>query len=321
MIRLGIIGCADIAQKRFMPAVKTVEGIEVVAVAEEYAPQKLDAFCEEFNLEREDSFEKLIKREDIDAVYIPQPPALHYKYAKMALENDKHVLLEKPSTVEYELSKGLVELASQKGLALHENYMFRYHSQIKDIIELLNQGEIGDIRLYKASFGFPLRAQNDFRYVKSLGGGALLDAGGYTVKLATILLGETVKLDCSMLNDIEGYEVDMYGNATLSNDEGKVCQVSFGMDCQYQCNLEVWGSKGRLFTNRIFTAPEGFEPVVVIENGADRKEIKLGADTHFAHSIEAFISQINNNEYRQKMYKEILIQSEIVDQIKKQNDR
>ena len=317
MVRLGIIGCADIAQKRFMPAAKNVKDLEVVAVAEEYAPSKMKSFCDEFGLEGEESFEKIISRKDIDAVYIPQPPALHYKYAKMALEKGKHVLLEKPSTTDYELSKELVQLAGEKELALHENYMFQYHSQISQIKKMIDDGEIGKVRLYKAAFGFPLRAQNDFRYVKDLGGGALLDAGGYTLKLATILLGKTVKVDCSMLNDISGYEVDMFGSASLSNDDGTVCQVAFGMDCQYQCSLEVWGSKGRLYTNRIFTAPDGYAPTVIIEDGADKKEVKLMADSHFQHSIEAFIKQIENKDERESMYNDILIQAKLVSEVRK----
>lgn len=318
-IRLGILGCAEIAFRRFMPAIKNVEGIEVVTIAEEYAPSKLEAFCEEYNLESNSSFDEVISREDIDAVYIPQPPSLHYKWAKKALQSGKHVLLEKPSTTSYELTKELVELAKEKNLALHENYMFTYHSQISEIMELIEDKEIGDIRLIRANFGFPMRAQNDFRYNKELGGGALLDAGGYTVKLATLFLGDSVKVDTSKLFSMDGFEVDMYGNATLSNDENVVCQVGFGMDCQYQCNLEVWGSKGRLSTNRIFTAPSDFNPQVVIECGNEIKNITLKADSHFEHSIEKFCEEVFDEDRREKIYKEILVQSKLVEEIRKNN--
>ncbi|HAW15559.1 MAG TPA: oxidoreductase, partial [Clostridiales bacterium] len=126
MIRLGIIGCAEIAFRRFMPAALAVEGLKVVAVAEEYAPAKLESFKNEYGLETMTSFQELIDREDIDALYIPQPPALHFKWAKAALEAGKHVLVEKPSTTSLEDSKALVDLAASKGLALHENYMFIY---------------------------------------------------------------------------------------------------------------------------------------------------------------------------------------------------
>ena len=320
MVNLGIIGCAEIAFRRFMPAALQVEGLTVKAVAEEYAPEKLQLFKDEYGLEGETSFEKLIAREDIDALYIPQPPALHYKWAKRALEAGKHVLVEKPSTTCQKDSADLVETARRFNLALHENYMFAYHSQIEEIRKLIDSGEIGDVRLITAQFGFPMRAQNDFRYNKALGGGALLDAGGYTLKLATILLGPSIKVDAAKLNDLPGFEVDMYGSATVSNDAGVVCNLGFGMDCGYRCSLEVWGSKGRLFTNRIFTAPETLEPTVQIETGEGTKNLALGKDMHFKHSIEHFIAEISSEEERNKVYDAILLQSKLVEDVRRYSE-
>lgn len=315
-MNIGILGCSEIAYRRFMPAVKEVKGVNVRVVAEEYDPLKLDIFCHEYQLERENSFESLVNRDDIDAVYVPQPPALHYKWAKRALECGKHVLVEKPSTTEYRLSEELVNIARKKGLALHENYMFQYHSQIQQIQDIIQKGEIGDIRLIRTNFGFPLRQKNDFRYNAKLGGGALLDTGGYALKLASIFLGNTVKVEFSKLLNVEGYEVDMYGSAVLSNDEGCVCQVGFGMDCHYQCCLEVWGSQGRLYTNRIFTAPPEYEPIVILEKAEEIEEIKLSADWHFCHSIEKFCQEILDLDERTQMYDEILLQAKLVDKIR-----
>jgi len=316
MIKIGILGCADIAYRRFMPAAKLVDDIEVIAVSEEYDRSKLAPFCEEYGLEAVNNFETLLSREDVDALYIPQPPALHYRWIRRALEIGKPVLAEKPFTISFELTQELVNMAREKKLALHENYMFQYHSQIKEIQNLLTDGVIGETRLYRADFGFPMRAQNDFRYNKELGGGALLDAGGYAIKLATLLLGNTIRLDTAKLNSKQGYEVDMYGNASFSNAQGMVCQIGFGMDCAYRCSLEVWGSKGRLTTNRIFTAPEGYEPIVVIENAEGNRTISLKADSHFKRSIESFVEELNSEQARELMYEQILLQAKLVEELR-----
>lgn len=318
-MKLGIIGCSEIAFRRFMPVAKEIESLEVVAVAEEYDKSKLAPFCETYELEGVESFDALIQRADLDALYIPQPPALHFPWAKKALENGKHVLLEKPSTTRLEDSESLVSIAREKGLALHENYMFQYHSQIGKIKELLDEGVIGELRNIKCNFGFPMRAQNDFRYSKELGGGALLDAGGYTAKLATLFLGKTIQVDAAALNYMEGYEVDMYGSVQFSNEDGMVCQTSFGMDNGYQCNLDVWGSKGRLCTNRIFTAPENFNPVVVIETAEGKREITLEPDQHFKKSIEQFMREVQNQKMREAMYDEIVLQAKLIEKIKQDN--
>lgn len=317
-MKIGILGCSEIAYRRFMPAVKEMEEVQVLAVAEEYAPAKLKTFCKEYSLERETSFESLIHRSDIEAVYIPQPPALHYKWAKYALENGKHVLVEKPSTTAYSLSENLVNIACEKGLALHENYMFQYHSQMETIKETIQNGEIGDIRLIRADFGFPLRNKEDFRYNAELGGGALLDAGGYTLKLATLFLGNKIHVESSNLMYMDGYEVDMYGSAVLSNEKGCICQVGFGMDCHYRCCLEVWGSRGRIYTDRIFTAPPGYEPNLWIEKAEGVKKLKLKADWHFQHSIRAFYQEVSDKDKRIQMYDEILLQAKLVDMVRNQ---
>ena len=317
MLRIGILGCAEIAYRRFMPALQNVKDARAVAVAETYAPEKLKAFCDDYGLEGGENFEALLDRTDIDAVYVPQPPALHAKWTLEALRRGKHVLVEKPSSTSYADSLAMVSAAREKGLALHENYMFRYHSQIDAIKKLLADDAVGEIRLIKAAFGFPLRAANDFRYNAGLGGGALLDAGGYTAKLAAMLLGETARVDTAKLVSLPGYEVDMMGSATLSNDEGLVCQIAFGMDCFYQCCLEVWGSKGRLYTNRIFTAPPGYEPQVLIETADGRQEISLEADAHFEHSIEAFIKETVSDTAREKMYQEILHQAMLIEDMRR----
>ena len=87
------------------------------------------------------------------------------------------------------------------------------------------------------------------------------------------------------------------------------------------CSLEAWGSTGRLFTNRIFTAPVGYKPTVLIEKGAEKKDLVLAEDSSFAHSIEAFKDEIINPGRRAAMYNEILLQAKLVDTIREKGAR
>lgn len=321
MIRIGIAGCSEIAYRRFLPASEKIDQMKVVAVAEEYDRSKLRQFTETYGIEGLNSFDELIQRTDIDAIYIPQPPALHYKWAKRALDEHKHVLIEKPSTTSYADTMDLVHIAETNGLALHENYMFIYHEQIQAIHKIIASGELGEIRLMRADFGFPLREKNDFRYVKELGGGALLDAGGYALRLATVLLGHTVHVDAAQLNKMQGYDVDMYGSAQLSNENGEVCQIAFGMDCEYRCSLEIWGSKGKLFTHRIFTAPSSYEPLAYIEHGGATKKIVLPTDDSFEKSIRAFLRETTYEDKRKQSYEAILTQAKLVEDFRTAADQ
>ena len=331
-IRIGIICPSEIAFRRFMPAVKECENFEYVGVAAANAEEwggtltcdmraneikKAQNFVDTYGGKIFESYTQLIESDEVDAIYLPLPPALHYKWGKLVLENGKHLFLEKPSTTSESDTKKLVKMAKEKGLALHENYMFQYHSQIEYIKNMIADGKVGDLRLLRIAFGFPQRAKNDFRYNKALGGGALLDCGGYTVKLASIFLGNTAKITTSQLNFTNDFDVDIFGSATMVNDNGLTAQLTFGMDNSYKCDLEVWGSQGTIFANRILTAPAGFEPTIEYKNGNEPVEkLTLSADDTFKKSILFFGECVESEKSREYSYVALVKQSELVEKIK-----
>ncbi len=329
-IRIGVLCPSEIAFRRFMPALLKNEEFEFVGISSADSTEWFGEPSDELVRDEKEkalkfinayggrlfhSYHGLLYSEDIDAVYIPLPPGLHYKWAKSALENGKHVFLEKPFTDSLNNTRELLHIAQEKSLAVHENYMFVYHSQLEWIKERLSEGEIGDIRLIRIDFGFPFRGANDFRYNKELGGGALLDCGGYTIRLASMFLGDSASLMVSQLNYKDGFDVDIYGSATLTNASGLTAQVSFGMDNSYKCSLELWGSTGTIFTNRILTAPDGFQPTVLIKHGNEEQSFTLESDDTFGKSIKHFYDCINENATRLAHYKDIEKQSELVEKM------
>lgn len=328
-IKIGVLCPSEIALRRFMPALMKSEDFEFAGIssanAEEWFGEPTDELVESEKSKAKkftdnyggrifESYNELLSSPEIDAVYIPLPPALHFKWAKKAFENGKHVFLEKPFTTALADTEELLKIAEEKNLAVHENYMFVYHSQLDWIKNKLP--EIGEIRLIRIDFGFPFRGANDFRYNKELGGGALLDCGGYTVKLAGLFLGDTAKITDSQLNTKSGFDVDIYGSATLTNSDGLSAQIAFGMDNSYKCSIEIWGSEGTIYTNRILTAPDGFEPVVIVKKGNEEQQFTLPADDTFKKSILAFEECVNNNKRRIEKYHEIKIQAEMINQFK-----
>lgn len=328
MIKIGVLCPSEIALRRFMPALMKCEGLEFAGIssasAEEWFGEPTDELVEmEKNKAKKftdsyggrlfESYNELLSSPDIDAVYIPLPPALHFKWAKKALENGRHIFLEKPFTTALADTEELLKIAKEKNLAVHENYMFVYHSQLDWIKDKLY--EIGEIRLIRIDFGFPFRGANDFRYNKELGGGALLDCGGYTIKLAGLFLGETAKVTASQLNTKSGFDVDIYGSATLTNSDGLTAQIAFGMDNSYKCSLEIWGSEGTIYTNRILTAPDGFEPVVTVKKGNEEQQFTLSADDTFAKSIGFFGECAKNKNIRTDNYEAIARQGRLMEYI------
>ncbi len=340
-MRVGILCPSEIAFRRFLPSIQRVSEFSYAGVAiaspEEWAGEgkvsgevlsvienerkKAHSFVDSYGGTIYEGYNTLITSPDIDIVYIPLPPALHYMWAKIALEAGKHVYLEKPFTTDYKDTQSLIKIAKENKLVVHENYMFIFHQQLKAVQQIINSGEIGKVRQYRVSFGFPRRASNDFRYNKSLGGGALLDAGGYCIKYASWLLGDTAKLVCANSYYEEEFDVDIFGSCTMTNVDGIVVQMSFGMDCDYKCELEAWGSKGTLSTGRILTAPDGLEPEVTIKHNQEYTVSKLPADNAFEKSIRRFYDCLINDEVREDNYRVIERQSSFVNDFIELNRR
>ncbi len=334
-MNIGILCPSEIAYRRFLPALNKISGVKFVGVAintpnERYgnnlpsisevehmlAQEKAKALRmrNDYGGELFEGYKSIIASPDIDAVYIPLPPALHYEWTKRALECGKHVLVEKPATTSKKETQRLIEIAKKNNLALHENYMFVFHNQLQAINTIIENNEIGDIRLFRISFGFPRRLATDFRYNRALGGGALLDAGGYTIRYAAMLLGDTAQIKHAHLNYIPEFEVDMFGSATLENATGVTAQIAFGMDNDYKCELEVWGSNGTFKTGRVLTAPDGYIPSSTISKNNVVEKRELPSDDAFKKSIEYFIKCIGEPSARNCSYENMIMQADLVDQ-------
>lgn len=331
-MRIGILSPSEIAYRRFMPALQKAEEIEFAGIAiatqeewfngnkisdfnniRESEKEKAQKFIDEFGGKLYSSYMELIQDDRIDAVYVPLPPALHYQWAKCVLENNKNVLVEKPATISKEDTKELIGIAAEKNLVFYENYMFMYHSQIEEIKKIALSGEIGKIWKYNIAFGFPRRAQNDFRYNKELGGGALIDCGGYTIKLANMMIDNAELKYAKLVCDDVKRDIDIFGNAIYTSGD-MIAEIEFGMNHDYRCSLEMWGSEGSIKTNRILTAPVGYVPVVDVYKNGSKSTYELSEDDTFLKSINRFVCCTKDDQERKRMYDEIQKQADRVDE-------
>ena len=337
-MRIGVLCPSEIAYRRFVPALAGT-GLEYAGVG--YASvdewkgsginladerEKALKFQKTFGGEVYASYKELLDS-DAECIYVPLPPALHYEWGLAALNAGKHILMEKPFTTNYADTQKLIRLAEDNGLMAHENYAFVYHGQLEFIFEKFREKAIGELRMIRIDFGFPFRGKQDFRYDKAMGGGALLDAGGYVLKLASMLLGDEARIVsasagfdtvCYTGNNmqIENKVVDLYGSASLVGSGSLVCQVSYGMDNEYRCNLDIWGSKGCLFVERVLTTPPDFQPKVKIVQGGKSQEYQLPAADSFKNSISTFYKGINCIQQRELSYKAILLQANLIERCK-----
>ena len=191
IFRFGIIGPGKIATK-FCDSLKTLSSeAQVYAVASRDGSRAKD-FASIFKAPKNfSSYEELVKDPLVDIVYIATPHPFHFEQAMVCLNHGKAVLCEKPLTISYSQTAKLVELARAKKVFLMEAMWSRFIPALVQMKEVIDKGEIGDIKFMHADFGFVAPNNLDMRtFNKSLGGGAQLDVGVYPMFLALWLLGK-----------------------------------------------------------------------------------------------------------------------------------
>ncbi|XVQ90070.1 Gfo/Idh/MocA family protein [Microbispora siamensis] len=286
-LAVGVLGTADIAWRRTAPAIGRCARLRLAAVASRTA-EKASAFAAAFGCEAVTGYERLLERDDIQAVYVPLPNALHERWTAEALAAGKHVLVEKSFAGRAAPAAALAETAAARGLALMENFAFVHHTQHARLRELVAAGAIGTPRGFSASFGIPRADRSLIRYRPDLDGGALLELGTYTVRAARLFLGVDAEVvGATLLHDPET-GVDIAGSALLADGRGLTAQCDFGLDHSYRCTYAMWGSEGRVSLDWAFTPPPGERPVLRLERGREREERPLPADDQFLRMVTAF---------------------------------
>ena len=159
-------------------------------------PARRDAFGARNGVEpahRHASYADLVADPAVDAVYISTPHPFHAEHALLALRAGKPVLVEKPAGLTAAQVAAVADVAARAGLLFAEAYMYRCHPQIARLLEILKSGEIGTPRHIRAQFGFNAGFNPASRlYDRALGGGGIMDVGGYPVSLARLVAGAAV---------------------------------------------------------------------------------------------------------------------------------
>ncbi|MGH9170137.1 MAG: Gfo/Idh/MocA family protein [Acidimicrobiales bacterium] len=187
VVRIGVLGAARIAPAALLKPARHVPEAQVRAVAARDR-SRAEAFASKHGVGLvHDDYATLVEDPELDAVYVPLPNGLHAEWAAAALRAGKHVLCEKPLTNNATEARSLAAAAQQSGRVLMEAFHYRYHPVAVRAREIVASGAIGRIEHVETWMCFPLPRFADIRYQYDLGGGALMDAGCYSVHLARLL--------------------------------------------------------------------------------------------------------------------------------------
>lgn len=269
-IRWGILSTANIGRAAVIPAIQASRNGEVAAVASRNL-EKAQAFAAKLNIPQAyGSYQVLLEAGDIDAVYIPLPNSMHREWTIKAAEMGKHILCEKPLALNVQECQEMEAAADQHGVKLMEAFMYRFHPRTQKVLELVQSGALGELRLIHSAFTFRLTHPDNIRLKPELGGGALMDVGCYCVNLSRTVAGaEPVAVECFARWSQSGVDEQLVGTLGFPN----------GLLAQFDCSLtmerrEIYTLAG---TQASLTVPNAFLPGkgdAEIEERRGRGEVK-----------------------------------------------
>ena len=313
-LNIAVWTVGDHARRNILPAINKSKSVNLVGIftrnIDVLTSQSKQYDCHAYN----DSGE-LLSDSNVEVVYISSPNALHYEQVKQCLLSNKHVIVEKSALSSLEETQEIIDLAKSKDLVIMEAFMFLYHRQFSDLKELIKSEKYGKMLFVEASFGFPHLSKDDIRYSKELAGGALNDAGAYTICAILDLLGSDSELIFSDLNTEDGYDVDTSGMAVFMKDNIKaVCKWAMGGS--YKNEITIWCEKGHIVVDRAFSKPETYKSSIKISHNTETiEEISSGKDNHFINMLDKFFAIIDRGGYLMEE-SNILPQSTFLQKIK-----
>jgi len=179
--------------------------------------------------------------DEIDVVYIATPHATHHEIARQALMAGKHVLIEKPATMDVAEAEDLRQLAQATHAFLMEAMWMKFNPAYRALIDVARSGGIGTVRSVRASFGLPFPRDDSSRWNADLGGSALFDQGIYPLTLACDMLGSPTEITARGLREAG---VDITQHMTLEFDDARYAQLASSMGEFIEPTAAVNGTDG-----------------------------------------------------------------------------
>jgi predicted dehydrogenase len=266
-VRWGVLGVANIAVKKVIPAMHFCELAEITAIASRDLGKAKQA-AESLRLPKAyGSYEELLADPDIDAIYNPLPNHLHVPWSIKAAEAGKHVLCEKPIALSVEETRTLIETRDRTGVKIGEAFMVRTHPQWLRAREIVRSGEIGELRAIVSTFSYFNTDKTNVRNMADIGGGALLDVGCYPITMSRFLFEREPSRVTGIIDRDPEMKTDRLTSALLDFAPGQAAFICSTQLVPFQ-RMQVFGTKGRVELEIPYNIPPDRPSRIFVDDGS-----------------------------------------------------
>ncbi|MFL6125994.1 aldo/keto reductase [Actinophytocola sp.] len=276
---------------------------------------RAEAFAAEFGAARAyGSYQEVLDDPDVDAVYLATPHPGHVRWVVRAAEAGKHILCEKPLAMTWAHAMAAVEAARRHDVFLMEAFMYRCHPQIQRLAELVREGAVGAVHQIQASFAFATSLNPTGRlFAPELGGGGILDVGGYPVSAARLVAGAARGLPFADPVGVTGAGhlgetgIDEWAVATLDFGDGLTAHVNSGVRLGAGNVIRVLGGEGYLeVTDPWVPRPDTPGRVAVHRVGEEPREVATAATAQYAAEADVVAAHLAERQAPQMSWADSL---------------
>jgi predicted dehydrogenase len=267
-VRWGIIGVANIATQKVIPAMQKGQLCDIVGIASRDRAKAQEAAGRLGIPKAYGSYEEMFADPEIEAVYNPLPNHLHVPVSIQAAEAGKHVLCEKPLGMDVADVLKLIAVRDRTGVVMGEAFMVRTHPQWLKTIEMVRAGRIGQLKAAMGSFGYFNDKVENIRNIRKYGGGALMDIGCYPIKTSRMVFGEEpVRVSGAIVRDPR-FHTDILTSGILEYPSGH-CVFTCSTQMVPNQRMQFYGTTGRIQLDIPFNAIPGQAMRILVDNGSD----------------------------------------------------
>lgn len=294
-LRWGCLSTSKFAQAKIFPAVKHCRHAEFTAIASRNPDSAKEAAQLHGIAKACGSYEELLADPDVDAIYNPMPNHLHVDWSIRALEAGKHVLCEKPIGLSSAEGQRLLDASSQyPKLKVMEAFMYRLHPQWQRAKQLVDAGEIGQLRTIHSFFSYTNRDPNNIRNKADIGGGALMDVGCYNVSLSRFIFSAEPKRVLATADFDPDFKTDRLTSGILEFENGTATFTCSTQLVPYQ-RVHIFGTAGRIEIEIPFNAPPDNLTRLWIQRGDQIEEITFDICDQYTIEFDLFSQAVIND--------------------------
>ena len=295
MYLLSIWSLSNHFQIKVLPSILFNRKIKIISVLS-------NKDCKDFKLKNiffYNNKKNFFLKNRFDYVYISSINSEHYNHCKFALESNKNVICEKPICLNIRQLSKLKTIAIKKKKKFFEVIQYVHHPLFARLKNIIKSNSIGKVLRVKSSFKIPLNDKKNFRFNKNLGGGSLNDVGFYPISIMfTLFNSKKIKLLKSKIT--RQNKVDMQGEIKAQNENKVIFDLSWGFDSSYKNNLTIYGTKGNLLVDFIFSKNINQDGKIIINVNRKLEVIKISKSNQINLAFKDMLS--NKNKLFNKRY-------------------